>query len=271
MILLNNYITRRHFKIYIGCPWNASTTLLKVPHHPLQSTTSPSSNTTQPSSKYHTILFKVPQHTLQSTTPPSSSYHITLFKVPHNPLQSTTPPSSKYHTILFKVTQHPLQATTAHSSKYHTTLFKVPHHHLQSTTQPSSKYHTTLFKVPHHPLSKMHQEYQILNREHWPEMIYLEIPHRPRGHQPQSANIGSANTGCITQINLPGDVVQITKVIVDVVQFTHITKRRRSIHKSHCWRRPIHAYHKTTSFNPQKSLLTSSNSRISQNDVVQFT
>ena len=66
---------------------------------------------TSPSSKYHTTLFKVPYHPLQSTTPPSSKYHITLFKVPHHPLQSTTPPSSKYHTTLFKV-QHT-------SIKYH--------------------------------------------------------------------------------------------------------------------------------------------------------
>ena len=41
-------------------------------------------------------------HPLQST-PPSSKYHTILFKVPHRPLQSTTPPSSKYHTTLFKV------------------------------------------------------------------------------------------------------------------------------------------------------------------------
>ena len=69
---------------------------IKVPHHPLQSPTSPSS-------MYHTILFKVPHHPLQSNTPSSSKYHTTLFKVPHRPLQSTIPPSSKYHTILFKV------------------------------------------------------------------------------------------------------------------------------------------------------------------------
>ena len=95
-------------------------------------------------------IVHVPHHPLRSTTPPSSKYHTTLFKVPHHPLQSTTPPSSKYHTPLFKVPQHPLQSTTHPSSKYHTTIFKVPHHPLQSTTQPSSKYHTTLFKVPHH-------------------------------------------------------------------------------------------------------------------------
>ena len=46
---------------------------------------------------YNTILFKEPHHPLQSTTPPSSKYHITLFKVPHHPLQSPTPHSSKYH------------------------------------------------------------------------------------------------------------------------------------------------------------------------------
>ena len=41
---------------------------------------------------YHTTLFKVPHHPLQSTTPPSSKYHTTLFKVPYHPLQSTIPP-----------------------------------------------------------------------------------------------------------------------------------------------------------------------------------
>ena len=81
--------------------------------------------------KYHITLFKVPHHPLQSTTSPSSKYHITLFKVPHHPIQSTTQFSSKYHTILFKVPHHPLQRTTPPSSKYHTTLFKVPHHPLQ--------------------------------------------------------------------------------------------------------------------------------------------
>ena len=65
-----------------------------------------------------------------------SNYHTTLFKVPHHPLQSTTPPSrsSKYHTTLFKVPQHPLQRATPPSSKYHTTIFKVPHHPIQSKT-----------------------------------------------------------------------------------------------------------------------------------------
>ena len=78
--------------------------------------------------KYHIILFKVPHHPLQSTTPPSSKYHIILFKVPHHPLQSTTSFSSKYHTTLFKVPHHPLQSTTPPSSKYHTILFNVPRH-----------------------------------------------------------------------------------------------------------------------------------------------
>ena len=50
----------------------------------------------------YTTLFKVSHHPLQSTTQPFSKYHTTLFKVPHNPLQSTTQPSSKYHTTLFK-------------------------------------------------------------------------------------------------------------------------------------------------------------------------
>ena len=56
---------------------------------------------------------------LQSTQP-SSKYHTTLFKVPHNPLQSTTPPSSKYHTTLLKIPQHPLRSRTQPSSKYNT-------------------------------------------------------------------------------------------------------------------------------------------------------
>ena len=106
------------------------------------------SSHTESSSKYHTTLFKVPLHPLQSTASPSSKYHTTIFKVPHQPLQSTTPPFSKYHITLFKVPHQPLQSTTPTSSKYHTTIFRVPHHPLQSTTPPSSKYHITLFKVP---------------------------------------------------------------------------------------------------------------------------
>ena len=39
---------------------------------------------------------KVPHHPLQSITPPSSKYPATLFKVPHHPLQSTTTHSSKH-------------------------------------------------------------------------------------------------------------------------------------------------------------------------------
>ena len=88
----------------------------------------------------------------QSIIQPSSQYHTALFKVPYNPLQSTTQLSSKYHTTLFKVPYNPLQSTIQPSSKYHTALFKVPYSPLQSTTQPSSKYHTTLFKVPYNPL-----------------------------------------------------------------------------------------------------------------------
>ena len=126
--------------IYMTKAKISTTTYYKEPDHPLQKIN---------------WLFRVPRHPLQSTTPPSSkyhttssNYHATLFKIPHNPLQSTTPPSSKYHTTLFKVPHHPLQSTTPPSAKYHTTLFKVPHHPLQSTTSPSSKYHTTLCKVP---------------------------------------------------------------------------------------------------------------------------
>ena len=65
-----------------------NTSLFKVPHYPLQSTTSPSS-------KYHTTLFKVSHYRLQSTTLPSSKYHTTLFKVSHQPLQTI----SKYYII----------------------------------------------------------------------------------------------------------------------------------------------------------------------------
>ena len=61
--------------------------------------------TIPPSSKYHTTLFKVPYHPLQSTIPPFSKYHTTLFKVPYHPLQSTIPPSSKYH-ILYNLLRH---------------------------------------------------------------------------------------------------------------------------------------------------------------------
>ena len=61
---------------------------------------------------YHIAIFKVPHHPLQSTTSPSLKYHTTFFKVPHRHFQSTTPPSSKYRTTLFKVQHHPLQSTT---------------------------------------------------------------------------------------------------------------------------------------------------------------
>ena len=44
-------------------------------------------------------------------------YHTTLFKVTHHPLQSTTP--------LVKVPRHPLQRSSPRSLNNHTTLFKV--------------------------------------------------------------------------------------------------------------------------------------------------
>ena len=37
-------------------------------------------------------MIKVPHHPLQSTIPPSSKYHTALFKVPYNPLQYTPCP-----------------------------------------------------------------------------------------------------------------------------------------------------------------------------------
>ena len=39
-----------------------------------------------PFSKYHTTLFEVPHHPIQSTALPSSKYHITIVYVPFNPL-----------------------------------------------------------------------------------------------------------------------------------------------------------------------------------------
>ena len=39
-------------------------------------------------------------------TSPSSKFHTTLFKVPYHPLQSTVPPSSKYHTSYICVFFH---------------------------------------------------------------------------------------------------------------------------------------------------------------------
>ena len=56
-------------------------------------------------------LFQVPHHPLQSTTSPSSKYHTTLFKLSHHHLQSSTHISSKYHTTLFKLSHHLLQST----------------------------------------------------------------------------------------------------------------------------------------------------------------
>ena len=117
--------------------------------------------------KYHTALFKVTQHPLQSNTTPSSKYHTTLFRVTYHPLQSTTPPfkvphchPSKNHTTLFKVTYHPLQSTT-------------------STTPPSSKYHTAIFKAPHHPLqctTYQHRDVQMLTKSQT-ERQSLEMSH----------------------------------------------------------------------------------------------
>ena len=58
------------------------------------------------------MLLIVPHHTLQSTTTPSSKYNTALLKVPHHPLQRNTPPCSKYHTTFFKKPRHHLQSTT---------------------------------------------------------------------------------------------------------------------------------------------------------------
>ena len=75
-----------------------------------------------------TTLFKVPHHPLQITISFCLKYHTAIFKVLHNPLQCITSPSLKYH--------NPLQIPTPPFSKYHTTLFKLPHHPFQSTTSP---------------------------------------------------------------------------------------------------------------------------------------
>ena len=120
-------------------------TLFKIPHHPPQSTTSPSS-------KYHTTLFKVPHH---------------LFKVPHHPLQRTTPHSSNHHTTLFKVPHHPLQSITPPSSKYHAILFKLPHHIHQTTTPPSSNYHA--------PIKLINNSHQIILFQNIPISKYFNF------------------------------------------------------------------------------------------------
>ena len=119
---------------------------------------------------YDITLFKVPHHTLQSTTSPSSKYHTTLFKVPHHPLQSTTSTSSKYHTTLFKVPHNPLQSTT------HPLQSTTPP--LQSTTQPSSKYHTTSSKYyttssKYYTTSSKYQWFPETNHRH--EQTQLEV------------------------------------------------------------------------------------------------
>ena len=62
---------------------------------------------------YHSnaiVRLKKPHHPLRSTTPPSSRYHTTLFKVPHHPLRGTTHPLQST-TSLFEVTHHPIQST----------------------------------------------------------------------------------------------------------------------------------------------------------------
>ena len=96
-------------------------TLFNVPHHPLQSTTTPLQSTLLP-----------------STTPPSLKYRNTIFQVPH-PLQSTT---------------HPLQSSTTPSSKYHATLSKVPHNAVFKIP------HIAIFKVTHLKMAKKNKNHQ---------------------------------------------------------------------------------------------------------------
>ena len=59
----------------------------KAQPHYLQSETGELKNNI---SRYHTTLFKVSHYPLQSTTPPSSKDHTTLFKVPPYHLQMAT-------------------------------------------------------------------------------------------------------------------------------------------------------------------------------------
>ena len=68
--------------------------------------------------KYHTTIFKVPHRPLQSTTPPSSKYHTILFNVPH---VYTTIFKVPNHQI--KIPRHPLKSITFHVH----TVFKVSH------------------------------------------------------------------------------------------------------------------------------------------------
>ena len=131
----------------LHCLWETEWLVFsRFSHHILGMTTYFVQYETPFSSKYHTTLFRVSHHPLQSTTSPSSKNHLTLFKaspsskIPDDLLQCTTLPSSKYHTTLFKVSYHPLKSII---------------HPFKSIIPPSSENHATLFKVPHAPLQSI--------------------------------------------------------------------------------------------------------------------
>ena len=110
------------------CIFLTPTLFFKVHHNLLQSTQNLLQRTVPSKGAlyyvFETIYSLHSNVFLQSTTQPSSKYHITIFKVPY--LQHV-------HSIMF---WKPYIVLTP------TLFFKVPHNLLQSTTEPSSKYHT---------------------------------------------------------------------------------------------------------------------------------
>ena len=89
---------------------------------------------------FHLLQIYHPLHKV-----PSSKYHTILFKVPPHPLQSTKPPSLCCYTIQLAKSIRPVYFICGMLSPSS----NIPHHFLKV---PLSKYHTTLFKVPHNPL-----------------------------------------------------------------------------------------------------------------------
>ena len=82
----------------------------------------------------HTILFKVPHHSLQSTTPFSSKYHTTLYKVPyHSPTLKDVDTNTPLEAVcaLIDEIRHESSFSTSHSSQNDV---KNIHPHTKTTT-----------------------------------------------------------------------------------------------------------------------------------------
>ena len=119
----------------------------KIPHHPLQSIT-------PPSSKYHTTLFKVVLSILQNV--PSMHIRFQFVSAEFMPQITTNFENAEAWANLATVTFF-LQNSNYNAIFWNVTLSRyrqtdLSRNNIERTTPPSSNYHTTLFKVPHHPL-----------------------------------------------------------------------------------------------------------------------